>query len=73
MAGQTLWDQLLAGAGDAITDIRQKLVEEPWYGRTLDVPTVELNPAAHERGHPELEKTPEPSGPNESQDRGIER
>ncbi len=42
MAGQTLWDQLIAGAGDAITDIRQKLVEEPWYGRALDVKVSDL-------------------------------
>lgn len=46
-SGQTLWDQLIAGAGDAVADIRQKLVEEPWYGRTLDVPTSDLAPRQH--------------------------
>lgn len=57
MAGQTLWDQLLAGAGDAITDIRQKLVEEPWYGRALDGPQ-----SGHASRSPEH---PTPSGPDQ--------
>lgn len=38
MAGQTLWDQLLTGTCNAVADIREKLIEEPWYGRTLDGP-----------------------------------
>lgn len=43
--GRTVWDQLIDGMGDTITDIREKLVEEPWYGRTLDVPLSDLAPS----------------------------
>jgi hypothetical protein len=28
-------DELWNGLGDAITDIRQKVVEEPWFGRAV--------------------------------------
>lgn len=45
---QTLWDQLIAGAGDAIADIREKLVEEPWFGRALDVKASDLGRDAGE-------------------------
>ncbi len=72
MAGRSLWDQLISGTGSAIADIREKLVEEPWYGRTLDVPTVELDPASHDRGHPEPDKGHEPFGMDQSPDRGME-
>ncbi len=56
--GRTVWDQLIDGMGDAITDIREKLVEEPWYGRTLDVPVSDLSPRAGEI-EPSLGKEPE--------------
>ena len=68
-SGQTLWDQLIAGAGDAITDIRQKLVEEPWYGRTLDGPMSGRALDERERGVA-VDKGPEP--PPE-QEPGIDR
>jgi hypothetical protein len=35
MARQTLAEELWNGLGDAITDIRQKVVEEPMYGRAV--------------------------------------
>jgi hypothetical protein len=35
MARQTLSEQLWQGLGDAVTDIRQKVVEEPMYGRAV--------------------------------------
>jgi hypothetical protein len=35
MSKQTLSEQFWQGLGDAITDIRQKVVEEPMYGRTV--------------------------------------
>jgi hypothetical protein len=35
MSKQPLSDQLWNGLGDAITDIRQKVVEEPLYGRAV--------------------------------------
>ncbi len=30
------WDQLAKGFGDAIADIREKVVEEPMYGRVIN-------------------------------------
>jgi hypothetical protein len=35
MADEKLFDELYKGLGNAITDIRQKLVEEPMYGRAV--------------------------------------
>jgi hypothetical protein len=35
MSEQSLSEQLWNGLGDAITDIRQKVVEEPMYGRAV--------------------------------------
>lgn len=52
MAGKlTLWDQLLAGTCNAVADIRQKLVEEPWFGRVLDVPDGEFRETKHAPGY----------------------
>lgn len=28
------WDALLGGFGDAIADVRSKLIDEGWFGRT---------------------------------------
>jgi hypothetical protein len=38
MARQTFYDRLSKGIADAITDIREKVVEEPWHGRSLSNP-----------------------------------
>ncbi|MGA2905011.1 MAG: hypothetical protein ABSD98_14350 [Candidatus Korobacteraceae bacterium] len=35
MPRQTLSEELWQGLGNAVTDIRQKVVEEPMYGRTV--------------------------------------
>jgi len=35
MAGKSLFEQIQDGITHAITDIREKLVEEPWWGRSL--------------------------------------
>jgi hypothetical protein len=35
MADEKLFDELYKGLGNAITDIRQKFVEEPMYGRAV--------------------------------------
>ncbi len=35
MSKQTLGEQLWNGLADAVTDIRQKVVEEPMYGRAV--------------------------------------
>ena len=29
------WDELFRGFENAVTDIRQKVVEEPWFGREV--------------------------------------
>jgi hypothetical protein len=36
MAKQTLFEQLSKGLADAVADIREKVVEEPWYGRVVN-------------------------------------
>jgi hypothetical protein len=35
MADRNLFDQLSKGIADAVTDIRQKVVEEPYFGRAV--------------------------------------
>jgi hypothetical protein len=35
MANESFLDELYKGLGNAITDIRQKVVEEPMYGRAV--------------------------------------
>ena len=65
--GRTLWDQLIAGTGNAIADIREKLVEEPWYGRALDVPVSELAPGREKELGQEISQEPQiasPEGPD---------
>jgi hypothetical protein len=33
---KSLYDQFVKGLADAITDIREKVVEEPWFGRVVN-------------------------------------
>ena len=68
--GRTLWDQLIAGTGDAIADIREKLVEEPWFGRALDVQASDLGPSVSEL-QPSREQ--EPNAPDLGQEQSIDR
>jgi len=35
MAGSSLYDALAKSVGDGIADIRQKVVEEAWFGRSV--------------------------------------
>jgi hypothetical protein len=51
MAEQNFLDELYKGIGNAITDIRQKVVEEPMYGRvvTEQQPEVVQWPQAKEQ------------------------
>jgi len=35
MRNQSLYEQITKGIGDAIVDIREKVVEEPWFGRSV--------------------------------------
>lgn len=38
-----LLDQFIAGVTNAVTDVREKVVEEPWFGRAVtDAPTAEV-------------------------------
>jgi hypothetical protein len=49
----SIYDQFSKGIADAITDIREKVVEEPWFGRAVnDRDSTPQWPAA---------KEPEPS------------
>ena len=63
MRNQSLYDQLTKGIGDAIADVRTKVIEEPWYGRPVserDSLTIEwpeakeaqsIDCAEQEQGH----------------------
>lgn len=65
--GRSLWDQLIAGTGDAIADIREKLVEEPWFGRALDVQVSELAPGREKELGQDISQEPQialPEGPD---------
>lgn len=35
MKKESILDQVLRGLGDAVADIREKAVEEPWFGRVV--------------------------------------
>lgn len=56
MAKESLFEQFFKGLGDAVADIREKVVEEPWFGRVvtergegLEWPQArEAEPPAHE-------------------------
>ena len=60
------------GLGDAVADIREKLVEEPMWGRSL---------SEHECAQPEPEQAPqwpearepEPQAPEPEPEHGIDR
>lgn len=69
--GNSLWDQLIAGTGDAIADIREKLVEEPWFGRALDVKASDLGRDAGEL-QPSQEKE-QGIAPSIEQEQSIDR
>lgn len=48
----SLLDEFLRGFGDAVADIREKVINEPWYGRPLSgAPEHHPEPAA---AHPDL-------------------
>jgi len=62
MTQKSLYEQFLDGIGHAITDIREKVVEEPWYGRVVtghghEPQTVwqeKVQQAAHEAPTPDI-------------------
>jgi hypothetical protein len=46
MKNESVFDKLLRSVGDAVADIREKVVEEGWYGRVVnerDAPQAQLN------------------------------
>lgn len=45
MAQKSLYEQLLDGIGNAVNDIREKVVEEPWFGKVVTDSAPDL---AHE-------------------------
>ncbi len=57
MANESLFDEFYKGLGNAITDIRQKVVEEPMYGRavTEQEPQAPQWPEAKEQSWQERE------------------
>jgi hypothetical protein len=64
MSKESLTEQLWNGLGDAITDIREKVVEEPMYGRAVTDGPERLQ-------WPEPQE-PEPSVGSQTQTREIE-
>lgn len=48
----TLLDEFVRGFGNAVADIRDKVVNEPWFGRS-DTPTAERTPEPAAT-HPDL-------------------
>jgi hypothetical protein len=64
---QSLWEQFSRGFEAAVTDIREKAVEEPWFGRVV----TERNPTApHWPQAREEQSQPEP---DKDIDRDIDR
>jgi hypothetical protein len=52
---KSFYEQLFNGIGDALADIREKVVEEPWFGRTVTErgekvqwPEAEVSHSSHE-------------------------
>ncbi len=63
MRNQSLYEQLAKGLGDAIADIREKAVEEPWFGRVVN----ERDAAAPH--WPEAQETQPDAGEHERDDK----
>jgi hypothetical protein len=38
---KSLLDELVSGIGNAVTDIREKVVEEAWFGKAVTAPDTE--------------------------------
>jgi hypothetical protein len=68
---KTLYDELTKGLADAIVDIREKVVEEPWFGRVVtERETADIN-----IGWPEPREVQPEQGEHERDvaDDGIDR
>ena len=57
MANESFADELWKGLGNAISDIREKVVEEPMYGRVVNEREAEAPqwPQAREQVAPEVQ------------------
>jgi hypothetical protein len=42
MANESLFEELYKGVGNAVSDIREKVVEEGWYGRVVNERQAEV-------------------------------
>jgi hypothetical protein len=72
MKNPSLYDQLAKGLGDAVADIREKAVEEPWYGRVVNErqPDAPQWPQAREaEPAPSVEREQEREAPEQDIDR----
>lgn len=52
MADDKWWDRLVGSFAEAVTDIRRRVVEEPWFGKPLDGPAnggkgTQAGPSVH--------------------------
>jgi hypothetical protein len=72
---KSLFEEITKGLADAITDIREKVVEEPWFGKVVTEQKVtELNfgwPEGHQV-QPELGEH-EPDHEHDVADDGMDR
>jgi hypothetical protein len=41
MPNDDLFDSVFKGIGDAIADVREKVIEEPWFGRAVAGPETD--------------------------------
>jgi hypothetical protein len=70
MPNESLSDELIRGFGNAVSDIRQKLVEEAMWGRAVTAEPPEINiqwPEAKEQAAPEVQ-APEQSQEKQAPD-----
>jgi hypothetical protein len=68
MADDKLFDELFKGLGNAITDIRQKVVEEPMYGRAV----TEQEPQAPQWPEAKEQPSQEREGPEQKKEQTQE-
>jgi hypothetical protein len=54
-----IFDRIARGVGDAITDIRQKLIDEGWFGRSVMAP--DATPGQDTRPHSSFADLPRSS------------
>jgi hypothetical protein len=45
MKNESVFDKLAKGLGDAVADIREKVVEEGWFGRVVNERDGQAQPA----------------------------